>query len=76
MKKLSGFRIVMDNGTYVYINSLKAKLLLAAITIVLLSSMIFGTVYFVKYSTYSTTINNYKDCGKKIGKAKENQPSQ
>lgn len=60
MKILSGFRIVMDNGTYVYINSFKAKLVLVIITIVLLTSMAFGTVYYVKYSTYSATINNYR----------------
>lgn len=60
MKILSGFRIVMDNGTYVYINSFKAKLVLVIITIVLLTSMTFGTVYYVKFSTYSATINNYK----------------
>ena len=60
MKILSGFRIVMDNGTYVYINSFKAKLVLAIITIVLLTSMVFGTVYYLKYNTYSATINNYR----------------
>jgi Tfp pilus assembly protein PilO len=59
MKILSGFRIVMDDGTYVYINSLKAKLILVIFTLVLLTSMAFGTVYYVKYSTYSATINNY-----------------
>ena len=60
MKILSGFRIVMDNGTYVYINSFKAKLVLAIITTVLLASMAFGTVYYLKYNTYSATINNCK----------------
>ena len=60
MKILSGFRLVMDNGTYVYINSFKAKLVLAIVTIVLLTSMAFGTVYYFKYSTYSATINNYR----------------
>ncbi len=58
MKILSGFRIVMDNGTYVYIDSFKAKLVLVIITIVLLASMAFGTVYYLKYNTYSATINN------------------
>ena len=61
MKILTGFRIVMDDGTYVYINSLKAKLILIILTFVLLASMVFGTVYFLKYSNYSSTINNYKD---------------
>lgn len=61
MKILSGFRIVMDDGTYVYINSLKAKLILVIFTIVLLTSMTFGTVYYVKYITYSTTLNNYRE---------------
>ncbi len=61
MKILSGFRIVMDDGTYVYINAMKAKLVLATITVVLLASMIFGTVYYLKYSTYSATINKYKE---------------
>jgi Tfp pilus assembly protein PilO len=51
----------MDDGTYVYINAFKAKLVLAIITIVLLTSMVFGTVYYVKYSTYSATINNYRE---------------
>ena len=60
MKMLSGFRIVMDDGTYVYINSFKAKLVLVIITIVLLTSMAFGTVYYLKYNTYSATINNYR----------------
>lgn len=60
MKILSGFRIVMDDGTYMYINSFKAKLVMVIITIVLLSSMVFGTVYYLKYSTHSATINNYK----------------
>ena len=61
MKILTGFRIVMDDGTYVYINSLKAKLILIILTFVLLASMVFGTVYFFKYSNYSATINKYKD---------------
>ena len=60
MKILTGFRIVMDDGTYVYINSLKAKLILIILTFVLLTSMAFGTVYYLKYSNYSATINNYK----------------